>query len=63
MVASGRGVTWDYGLVLGGTERMRIYLVDTAGATLLIIADSLDGATFADITAAADPIVASMTFH
>ena len=63
MVASGRGVAWDYSLVLGGTERMRIYLVDTAGATLLIIADSLDGATFADITAAADPIVASMTFH
>jgi hypothetical protein len=63
MLASGRGVTWDYSLVLGGTERMRLYLVDTAGATVLIVADSLDGATFADITSMADPIVASMTFH
>jgi hypothetical protein len=34
-----------------------------AGATMLIIADSLDGATFADITSVADPIVASMTFR
>jgi hypothetical protein len=63
MVASGRGVTWDYTLGLAGTERQRIYLVDMAGATMLIIADSLDGATFADITSVADPIVASMTFH
>jgi hypothetical protein len=63
MVASGRGVTWDYTFGLAGTERERLYLVDTAGATLLIVADSLDGATFADITSVADPIVASMTFH
>jgi hypothetical protein len=63
MLASGRGKTWDYLMGLAGTERARIYLVDTAGATLLILADSLDGATFADITAVADPIVSSMTFH
>ena len=37
--------------------------VDAAGATMLVIADSLDGATFADITSRADPIVTSMTFH
>ena len=37
-------------LASAGTERMRMYLVDAAGATMLIIADSLDGATFADIT-------------
>jgi hypothetical protein len=63
MVASGRGKTWDYTMGLAGTERMRVYLVDAAGATMLIIADSLDGATFADITSRADPIVTSMTFR
>jgi hypothetical protein len=61
--ASGRAKTWDYVLGLAGTERMRVYLVDAAGATMLIIADSLDGTSFAQITDAADPIVMSMRFH
>lgn len=61
-VASGRGVTWDYSMGLAGTERVRVYLVDAAGATMLIIASSLDGTTFADLTQLADPVVGSMTF-
>ncbi len=61
--ASGRGKTWDYQAGLAGTERARVYLVDAAGTTTLIVVDSLDGTTFGDLTAAAEPIVASMAFH
>jgi hypothetical protein len=51
---------WDFGLA--SSERARVYLLDGPTDMTAIIVDSLDGTTFDALTAAADKILASVSF-
>ncbi len=54
------GQRWGWGLA--GIERERIYLLDSATGTVAIIDDSVDGASFDDLTARAAEILATVKF-
>jgi hypothetical protein len=51
---------WDWGL--GGTEIMRLNLLNANGNTVLVLADSVDGTTFKAITDALDAIAPTIKF-
>jgi hypothetical protein len=51
---------WNWGLA--GPEKMRLYLLSAKGGVVAIIADSLDGTTFEDLTQRASEIIASIKF-
>ena len=54
------GQRWGWGLA--GTEKERIYLLGGPTGTVAIIADSVDGASFDDLTTRAAEILATVKF-
>jgi hypothetical protein len=53
----------DFRWVIAGTEQLRLDLLDGPdGAAVIVDVDAFDGALMADLLAAAQPIVRSMTF-
>lgn len=58
--SAANGQYWGWGLA--GPERVRIYLVTAETGTLAIIVDSVDETSFADLTARASEILATVEF-
>jgi hypothetical protein len=56
----GNTSNWDWGTI--SSERQRMYVLSAKSGVVLIFVDSLDGTTFDDLTAAADKILATVTF-
>ena len=54
--------TWDWDWGVASSEKERLYLLDGPKDVTAIVIDSLDGTTFAALTAAADKILASVKF-
>ncbi len=54
--------TWEWDWGSAGTEVQRLYLLSGKDYVLAIFVDSLDGATFESMTAAADKILGTLTF-
>jgi hypothetical protein len=58
----GRASTWEWDWGFAGPERQRLYLLEAPDNVIAIFADSLDGTTFDEMTAAADEILATVEF-
>jgi hypothetical protein len=57
------GANGEYRWVVAGSERLRLDLLDVpGGGTLVVDVDAFDGSFYADLVAAATPIVASLRF-
>lgn len=51
---------WDFGIV--SSERLRVYLLKAKDGVVTIIADSLDGTTWDDLTATTEEFLKTVTF-
>ena len=54
------GQSWGWGLA--GIEKERIYLLTDATGTIAVVVDSVDGASFDDLTSRASEILATVKF-